>query len=329
MTYDLDTDSYLPYHETDFLKDAFRFFNKLWQIGMLDEECFTMMGGSLVELEKTGTPIAVWYTTWDAASANASLVAAGHPEMQYIAFAVVPDTYNQEGYLLKYGSSPVNDFSNYGISAKTEYAERLCEYIDWCCSEEGQQILRNGIEGTHWERDAEGNRVVIEENYVKRAIGYEEYDENYAILTGIGNDAIACGLISANTIAEDGVESTITATDLFKTTHVNTEAPSYKFFTAWGWSDNLSWLREHSVLMDMVRPNSVEFETGSEYAQMQDDFTEIRIRHIFDLWTADSDEAFDAEWQAMLDEYAQYDVGGFVKAYNELAYSVSEAGTAN
>ncbi|MEA4889013.1 MAG: hypothetical protein VB070_06090 [Clostridiaceae bacterium] len=321
MVYDVLSDKYVPFDQTDYYKHTCWFFNQLSQIGYLDEELFTMTGDQLNDVCKVASPIMVWYCGWYT-GVNPFIVEAGHPEMQYVSMAMMSGVYKgKDIYTVK---TPTSDFENWGISSKAKYPERIAELLDYLCSEDGLNLSYNGVEGVQWEKDADGNRVVIGDAYKKRTSGYPEYSEEYKDMTGIGYLASFIGP-SCNVYMQDGEVLPITGTKKFIEDWTDKKTVQYEFMNKYGMLQSTDYLTSISKLFTQTMPPTVEFETGSTYAALADTLVDVRVQHLYDIFTAKDDAAFEAAWQAMQDDYAKYDVAGYVAEYNKIGKEIEAA----
>lgn len=126
------------------------------QAGVLDPELFTDNHDMTVEKMSNGSAIAVWYVNWNNKTANQALTEAGHPEMSYITQPIQLDS--QKGQKFVTTRMFLYPFNQYGVTDKCKDPEKLLKFLNWCCTEEGQLLLQNGLEGVHYEIQ-DGERV--------------------------------------------------------------------------------------------------------------------------------------------------------------------------
>ena len=86
---------------------------------------------------------------WDTDVPSRALIAAGYPDGEYLAYKVVADGVDPDKTTLA-GRSSLG-WDAIGITTNCENIEAACKFIDYCASQEGQDLLLWGIEGQDWE----------------------------------------------------------------------------------------------------------------------------------------------------------------------------------
>lgn len=61
-----------------------------------------------------------------------------------------------------WGASEFGGYRTFGIGAKAEYPERIMQFIDWLCTDEGAMESRIGPKGLVWDYNAEGKAELTE-----------------------------------------------------------------------------------------------------------------------------------------------------------------------
>ena len=68
----------------------------------------------------------------------------------------------KEGAPLGWGASEYGGYRSFGIGAKAKYPERVMQFIDWLCTDEGAMESRIGPKGLIWDYNEEGKPYLTE-----------------------------------------------------------------------------------------------------------------------------------------------------------------------
>lgn len=166
----------LNYH-TDAFWDSLKFYNKAYNMGILDPEAFTMKNDQFWEKCQNGQ-VLMAYASWQTESMNKTLAASGHPDW---GFEKLP----YDGYPYISGitttDAPIGQGIEYAtaITKNCKNPEKAMQFIDFCNSEEGERLIYSGVEGEHWEMK-DGKAVPTEKmrDLIKN-------DTNYTTTTGV------------------------------------------------------------------------------------------------------------------------------------------------
>ena len=317
IVYDFSKDAYVGIIETEILKEQYKFFNSLWNIGMLDEESFTDLGPQTVEKEHKAAAAGFWYVSWDEASANAFIVEAGHPEMQYVQMPVVPVA--ERGNRLAAFTNVTRDFYNIGVTTNAKNPGRIFELLEYLRSDEGAFLSQNGIEGIHWKYE-NGVRTENQEYFDKI-----EDDPVKSNLTGISVFE-GLGFPVLYTFAADGYPIFINRSDEYRARHAKPDYLPNIVRAKYGWTSACTWLYDNTDIKSMLLPSAVSFESGSDFDILNKRMLEVRLHHIYDVWTA---KDFESAWNKMLDEYHTLDVQSVYDEYAQIARGIAAAALSN
>ena len=164
------------YH-TDAFWDSLKFYNKAYNMGILDPEAFTMKNDQFWDKCNNGQ-VLMSYASWQSENINKSLVANGHPEW---GFEKIP--YDGLPYIsgIVSGDAPLGYGVEYAtaITKNCKNPEKAMELIDFCNSEEGARLLFSGVEGVHWEQK---DGAAVPTDFYTQLI---KEDANYTTTTGI------------------------------------------------------------------------------------------------------------------------------------------------
>lgn len=164
-------------YNTDAFWNSLKFYNKAYNMGILDPEAFTMKNDQFWDKCNNGQ-VLMSYASWQSENINKSLVANGHPEW---GFEKIP--YDGLPYIsgIVSGDAPLGNGAEYAtaITKNCKNPEKAMELIDFCNSEEGARLLFSGVEGVHWEeKDGEAVPTDFYTQLIKE-------DSNYTTTTGV------------------------------------------------------------------------------------------------------------------------------------------------
>lgn len=166
----------LNYHSEAFW-ESLKFYNKAYNMGILDPEAFTMKNDQFWDKCNNGQ-VLMAYASWQTDNMNKTLVANGHPEWGY---EKIP--YDGYPYIsgIVSGDAPLGNGADYAtaITKNCKYPEKAMQLIDFCNSEEGARLLWSGVEGVHWEE--KDGKVQPTEEFRKMI----KEDSSYTTTTGI------------------------------------------------------------------------------------------------------------------------------------------------
>ena len=129
--------------------DAIHQMNELYREGLLDPE-WTSNNQELrnQKLSNNGV-LAYGGSYWDTWTPSATLLAAENPNAEYLAYKVIPDDATSADLPLS-GRSSLG-WDAIAITKNCKNVEAAVKFIDYCASQEGQDLLLWGIEGQDWE----------------------------------------------------------------------------------------------------------------------------------------------------------------------------------
>ncbi len=123
--------------------------NELYREGLLDPE-WTSNSDELRNQKLANNNVFGYAGAyWDTWSASASLMASENENAEYLAYKVVADDVDPDKTTLS-GRSSLG-WDAIGITTNCKNIEAACKFIDYCASQEGQDLLLWGIEGQDWE----------------------------------------------------------------------------------------------------------------------------------------------------------------------------------
>jgi putative aldouronate transport system substrate-binding protein len=161
-------------------KEYFRWMNGMWNQGLIDKESFTEPVEQYKAKLSSGRVLAIIDAAWNFQyDVHPALRAAGMEDRMYGRFPATLDEsyicpeYQYKGYM-GYGSGMA-------ITTKCKDKVRAVQFLDWMCTEEAQILADWGIEGTHWNYDANGKRAFLPD-----VLKQKNEDKEFSKHTGIG-----------------------------------------------------------------------------------------------------------------------------------------------
>ena len=153
--YDPETGEYMGCLDEDGpYIESLRFYNKLYQAGLVDPDSMTQTYTEASEkVQSGGTFFSIFnyagymlYNTDEHTSEGKAMK------------SLVPDGASP----IVYGMSSLGGNRVWSIGAKTQYPEKCMEIINWLCTPEGRLTLTYGPKGVTWDYDEDGNTYFTE-----------------------------------------------------------------------------------------------------------------------------------------------------------------------
>ena len=308
FTYNLKTELFEDYFKAPPVKDSIKFFNTLYQEGLLDEECFTDTLDKTTEKLNKGKAIAGYYVTWIQGTANAEMIKNGKENMQYINLPIQSNAQvaaNEKREIRVEASRP---FDSWGITTNCKQPERIMELIDYMTTDEGQILLQSGVEGTHWKVEG-GKRVVTDE--LKKATS----DPEYNVTQGIGG--WGCGLPTFSLLSADGQPHRLTSDQTYIDT-IGLTQRQQDSFKALGWKSSMSWYLDNGFFAPSGLSTAVYIDPTSDLGKTGTKMTELRVKYSTKLIMAASDAEFDTVWEETMTAYEKLAPEDYINEMNRL-----------
>jgi len=146
--YVTDGKLYMSVRDPQFLK-AIKQMNELYREGLIDPEWTS--NNSELRNQKLSNNGAFCYAGayWDTWTPSAALQASENANAEYLAYKVIPDDATSTALPLA-GRSSLG-WDAIAITTNCKNVEAAVKFIDYCASQEGQDLLLWGIEGQDWE----------------------------------------------------------------------------------------------------------------------------------------------------------------------------------
>lgn len=149
------------------MREYFRFINKLYNEGLMDEEYYTMttdtynsdiVNGAMGFFETN-----VNYSVDVLRGSLLKTLQENNPKADIISIPALKNVNDGKQYTENY--SPGGLIAFCPKTADEETVEACMTYLDWMCTEEGGKVLYHGFEGEHYNLDENGVPAVIDANF--------------------------------------------------------------------------------------------------------------------------------------------------------------------
>lgn len=298
------------YINNPYVKETLQFLNKLYQAGILDKESFTDHLDQVTQKVEAGQVLSGLYCTWTEASANQKLIAAGHPEMQYITLPIQTNSQVAQGQKRNMANEADRPFDSVVITKNAKHPERIFEMVDWAASEEGQILLQSGIEGKDY-TIKDGKRVPTD-TYINNM--FKGQDPDYREKEGL---KLFNWFGYVNTLAKDGVAYDFAVDPIYKDQYGLTDRQK-QAFQALGWTSSVDWWIKNGTDAREALANSVSIAPDSDLGKLHAKITEYRTNEFTKVIMSKSDSEFEVKYAKMLEGYDKFDHQKIIDEYNRL-----------
>ncbi len=167
--------------------DGIDFYHQAYRLGIMDPDSFTLTEADMKAKAGAGRILFInanWQTD---------------PLAEGQGFSVIPQSWASSDAVAFNPSSKVSFDYGFAINKNSENVDLAMSYLDFVMSEEGANMIYNGVEGKYWTKDANGVRSLTEE-------GIALYNDQAAWTeAGLGTAGISHFVgLARNAIASDG-----------------------------------------------------------------------------------------------------------------------------
>lgn len=204
--------------DSDAFWESLSFYNKAYNMGILDPEAFTMKNDQFWEKCKNGQ-VLMAYASWQTEGINTHYQTSGHPEWSYQKLPY--DGYEYISGIVA-STSPLGNGIEYGtaITKNCKNPEKAMELIDFMNSEEGARLVYSGLEGSHWNN--ENGVVSPTEEFVTQS----KTDPDYRTKVGVNLYNKLCGFKDIQVLS-DGYPADLMKSDEQKAATISDADKSY------------------------------------------------------------------------------------------------------
>lgn len=310
VIFDHKNDVFVDYMKHPYVKSSFRFFNRLYREGLLDPECFTDLSQQTTEKVTAGRALSAWYTVWYRNNANAALLAAGEPNMQYVIMPIMAQEQLDNGD--KREIRILDSYAHGGmvVTKNCKNPQRMMELLDYAATEEGQVLLGWGIEGEDYVINDQGLRAPTNE-FREGFLTVESYDDKRGIqayeFLGLCNSFDANNQVYS--ILSDESVRNFLMTDRDKEVYANYGWDS--IVDPWRKSELFDWETVHTGVA-----STISLKTGTDESRLAEKLVDFRVKSTVPLVMADSDEAFEQLYLETIAQYEAMNPESVVDVYN-------------
>ena len=184
---------------------ALKFFNKLYQNGLLDPNSMSQTYDNMYEKVQAG---GVFFSIFDYAGSLGYNSVEHLAEGKYMS-ALVPT----EARPIVYGMSTTGGNRIWAIGSDTAYPEKCMEIINWLCTPEGVMTYNYGPQGLCWDYDEQGYAYLTEFGKTCRGDRSTQMTGDYA---GTGDFNSGCFQVNNTTWSMDAVNPDSKVGETFK-----------------------------------------------------------------------------------------------------------------
>ena len=309
VIYNNKEDNYEDYFLNKYVKSSFRFFNRLYKEGLLDPECFSDLAQQTQEKGVSGRALSVWYTGWDAGTANQGFRNAGKPEMEYVWMPVMSQDQIDAGEDRCFREMQSYIWDSYAITKNCKHPERIMEVLNYASTEEGAVLLGSGIEGVHYTVDSDGKRQPTKD-YISNCVS----DGTYAYKQGIDSFLFlgSIGMPDAS-----GQYYQMWRNESYKSALLSDRTK--EVYSHYGWEgESDMWYKNDRFGITMVKSgvvNSQTLDPSSAEGKLAQQLIDYRNKAAVQLAMADD---FEATYAELVEGYKKLNPETVVDAINKM-----------
>lgn len=154
--YDEENDKYTWAHGEEYFKEAMRWYNRMYNKGLIDPESFTQNYDTYLAKIAQGRVVGVIDGYWQFSNAVTQL-RSENPQATYMAFAPLLNP-EQSKWMADQPGDVVQN-GGFSITTACKNPEKLVKFFDFLASEEGQILTEHGIEGINYTLGEDGGFV--------------------------------------------------------------------------------------------------------------------------------------------------------------------------
>jgi len=298
---------------------AMRWLNRAYREGIADPEAVTMTMDDYNQKLAQGIIFCNYYAGgWLDGVANRARAAAGHPEQKIVPYTWMkyPESSGITAQNIT-GQYFPNGMTGLYITVNCANPEEIIKRLAWLSTEEGIAFQGMGVEGVHWNYDADGFRKPTDE-----VIEMVKTDPDYIEKTGIGKYTIFSNYYGG--FDSKGDAFTILENKYYLAESEDQYDLEYKQIL--GLDPNLT-VEFNAARAGVTRDDVFVYETGiepdSDLALIEKQLTSLQAEYIGKLYLAKDDAEFDRlieEWRKKAENINYMDYYNHINPIIEAAY---------
>jgi len=299
-------------------KLTWKFWNRLYREGIMDPECFTDTDAVAQEKMNSGTALSTYYMTWELADINANLVKAGKDKMSYVVMPIMLQEQLDTKQQRVFSIIDSYDYQSVVITKNAKHPERIMEMLNWVCTDEGQNLLGWGIEGTHYTVGSDGKKAVTQD-YIDCKNGKKDKSFN----VGVGTYyflGLSAGFDKNNQVYNVSFDESISSLAMSDRTK--------EVYSHYGWTSVMDpWTKNKSFTTKEIHDgifNSVAIDPDSDVKTTLTKIVDYRTKTLPKLIMAKSDDEFESVWNEYVAAYKTMNPQSVLTEVNNQAQKAEE-----
>ena len=288
-------------------------YNKAYRAGLIDPDSFTQ-GYAQASAKMDAGQVLCQVAQWLTDAPNAALATSVGPEAGYVSIPVKGANYNAANY------NPVGLAEYWGISADCKDPARAMDVINYMYTEEGSRNTLVGAYGDTWTIDDSGKAVLTE-----KGISLKD-DPNYMITSGARKFQNISGIDASSGDSKGQFIDLFNDPDVLKETLTPLKST---WLSAYGAvSENEFWHNNGGIAINKTFEQAVPV-APEDIARLDAKILSYLQENLANLVMAESDEAFAAVKQQIIDEISSMDGYQAYVDWAKAAVETGKAGVAN
>ncbi|MCD7825176.1 MAG: extracellular solute-binding protein [Clostridiaceae bacterium] len=269
--------------------EMLKFYNDLYQEGLLDPDSMTQTYDQMIEkVQNGGTMFSIFNYSGSLGYNKESHLKEG----KYM-YCMKPE----EATPIVYGMNPQGGDRIWSIGANTEYPERCMEVINWLCTPEGTLTTNYGPQGVCWDYDEDGNTYLTELGAACKKNTKTEMPDPYTGTFHDGSLQITNTTWSIDASNPESNGETYNS-DNWKNTLEDTQ---YEIQEDWSEKTGCSGINDYMESSDYVLAPGTSYSKGSKSEELKTTWSQVTTQIKNSSWKAIYAKS-DAEYEKRVNE---------------------------
>ncbi|MGN1141913.1 MAG: extracellular solute-binding protein [Oliverpabstia sp.] len=273
------------------VREYFKWLNRMYNEGILDPEFATQTHEDYIAKIASGRVVALLDTDWDYSDGEKVLKADGKMDQTYAPLPLTMDADTKCASLMYQG---LTTGQGVGITTACEDPVAAIKFLDYICSDEGQVLVKWGVEGVNYQLDENGKRYRTEEE-----INESNSNKDYSKTTGVGFHAYPFPCYGDGVVDETGSTYTTTSKESVMAEYDEEQKAACE---AWG-TDLLVDVFPQADEFELPKYSAVwAYTKPAEFDEIGNKLDEIAWSQLISC-VIGSESDFDASYDEMLKEF--------------------------